>query len=1840
MNNDGQRKVGYLAPSVAGQAEVIAEALEVAGVDAESISYVETHGTGTTVGDPLEIKGLTQAFRRTTDRKGYCPIGSLKTNIGHLDTAAGVAALIKSVLALRHRQLPASLHFQSANPEIDFPNSPFFVNVSLTDWKTDSTPRRAGVTSLGIGGTNAHVVLEEAPERVVPTGATRPHQLITLSAKTEPALDEVAARLAAHLHENPELRLADVAFTTQAGRKAFDKRRIVVASDTAEAARILSSPETRRGLTGSASSPSSSSVVFLFSGQGSQYLNMGAGLYATEPVFRMWLDRCAEQLVPHLGLDLREVLYPGPERSDSAAQQLNRTNITQPALFALEYSLAQWWMALGVRPGAMVGHSIGEYVAACLADVLSLEDALAITAIRGRLMEECQLGAMLAVSLPQDAVPLSGCLSIAAINAPEQCVVSGPLDAVEPMEKRLVEQGVGCHRLQTSHAFHSCMMEPALAPFIEQMRRIALRPPRIPYLSNLTGTWITAAEATDPEYWARHLRHTVRFSDCAGELLRQPGRVMIEVGPGRTLASLVQQQIGEGTARNGARVFSSLRRREETVPDGAFLLNSLGQLWVTGLTVDWSALHAGEGVTRIPLPTYPFQSQRFWIEPDGATVPGVVELLSQPVSSAVPPHGQKSETIRNGSTNHHGIDEWFYERTWRRSPRHEPTILGPTCWLLFRDPIGLGKQISLHLQAVAHDVVEVIPGKRYMRRGRRKYTVRPGVREDYDALLADLIKQELAPQRILHLWSLSKSYRPLSLEAKLDLSFYSLLFLAQALGDRDLTEIDIAVISDRLQSVAGEPVMDPVWATLLGPTRVIPKEFPGITCRSIDVDLTSQKPTQLAAAIVTELSAPFSDPAIAIRRDGRWVESLQRMDLRPHQNQNRLKPKGVYLITGGLGDLGLVIAKELAIRFKARLILLGRAPLPPAGEWRNAADAASTPAGVKQKLRKLLELESLGAEVLCLCCDVSHREDLKAALESARVRFGSINGVIHAAGVIDDGPIQVKSRESAARVLAPKVQGTLVLGSVLEEAENLDGEASQLDFVALFSSVSSFLAPPGQVDYVAANAFLDAYAASRRDPRVVAINWGPWRDLGMAARPSTVHPMLGRRLIDTGNEIVYSTPLSPERRWGLAEHRVKGGGAVLPGTSYLEMACAALTHGSFNQGVEFEDVFFHAPLVTDPGQERETRVELHRESHETFRFSIRARDEDWTEYASGTVRRYKQRPPPDRDISLIAARCNKRLLTFDEIHRTEQEKFFDFGPRWRCLRSISLGQREALAKLELPERFSGDTSDYQLHPALLDLATGAALYLIENYGESASVHLPMSYKHLRVFRAIPPKLFSHIRSLERNEAGSEVATFDLTLLDERGAVLVEIEGFSMRLVRDLENGLGAARTRRSAPAARKGLGEELSLEGIAPAAGVEAFLRILSADVPPTVIVLPAGSASLAPAVKTAVSSTSSRTSFEDDPESVLMEFWRELLGVDRIGLDDDFFEQGGHSLLAVRLLARIEREFNKAISLPTLFQSPTIRHLATCLRDGGGKLGPKLGSSNAIVPLEARGEGPAFYCVHSIGGEAMSFRHLSKLLGPEQRFYGIQVPPELRNLEFTSSIESMARYYVDALLAFQPEGPYLLGGWSAGSVIALEMAQQMRAIGRDVDLLVALDGAPCVTGAGTSYWNPAYYWKLLCNVPGWVTDDFLVDFSLPVFARRVQNKMVSLVKITAATLRGEKEVHKYKVGGFMDLSDFPDVQVRFMGTIFNSLHAYRAKPYPGPVVLFRAKTEPLTHLLEVEKNWSKIASKLEVIPVRGIHDHIVREPYVRAVAESMRKLLAPYHREAAQPVEAEKVVA
>ena len=647
VNNDGAAKVGYTAPSSDGQAAAIMMAHANAGVDPTSISYVECHGTATPLGDPIELAGLTKAFRATGDEgRQYCAIGSVKSNVGHLDAAAGVVGFIKTALSLEHRLLPATLHFKKPNPRLDIENSPFFVNVALAEWHGGPEPRRAGVSAFGVGGTNVHIVLEEAPS-LEPRVAGRGVEILTLSARSETALAKARAALASRLNSDPALELADVAHTLQVGRKAFDYRWSAACKDIAAAVAALNDPAARAFK--AASEPG---VVFMFPGQGSQYPDMGRGLYEAEAGFRADIDHCAAILRPHLERDLKELLYPAKREADDH-KQLAATCYAQPAIFAVEYALARLWISRGIVPRAMIGHSVGEFVAACLAGVFTLEEVLPLVAARGRLMQDLPPGGMLAVRLPEaELVPLLGAdLAIAAINGPALCVASGSDDAIDALEVQLKARGVVSRRLHTSHAFHSPMMDPIITPFTGEVRKIGLKPPAIPYVSGVTGQWITGEAATSPDYWARHFREPVRFADGLSLVLGDTAAVLLEVGAGNTLTTLSLQ----GAAR-GRAVVSCLPDAARERPDRDVMAEALGRLWTAGVAVDWALQSTETTRRRVALPTYPFERSRHWVEPPVREIVPVaaaspqVALRSEPAPAETPAMPLLEQTVISDMT--------------------------------------------------------------------------------------------------------------------------------------------------------------------------------------------------------------------------------------------------------------------------------------------------------------------------------------------------------------------------------------------------------------------------------------------------------------------------------------------------------------------------------------------------------------------------------------------------------------------------------------------------------------------------------------------------------------------------------------------------------------------------------------------------------------------------------------------------------------------------------------------------------------------------------------------------------------------------------------------------------------------------------------------------------------------------------------------------------------------------------------------------------------------------------------------------------------------------------------
>ncbi len=1145
INNDGAAKASYTAPSVESQTEVIAEALAIAQVDAATIGYVEAHGSGTPLGDPIEVEALTRAFRAATAGRGFCALGSVKANLGHADTAAGAASLLKTVAALEHRQLPPSIHCERPNPRLHLDESPFYVNDRLRDWPAAGGPRRAGVNSLGIGGTNAHVVLEEAPPRPAPA-PSRPWQLLLLSARSGPALAAAAERLAAALAGDfagtPPPDLADAAHTLRIGRAAYRHRRAVVCRDRADAVARLRgegerAPEHDLGAGGAGGEERR--VAFLLPGLGEHYAGMAGGLYRTEPAFRDAIDRCAGHLAAPLGRDLRELLWPdgpaeaaaapGPQRLDlrrafaeTAREEgpLARTAHAHPAVFAVEYALAELLAEWGIRPWAMIGYSLGEYVAACLAGVLPLAGALTLVAERAKLVDALPAGSMLAVPLPAEEVlhflATEPELALAAANGPAMSVVGGPREAVDRMARLLAGRGVASRRLQTAHAFHTPMMQPAVPRLLEIARGVPLAPPRLPVVSNVTGTFLTAEQATDPAYWAEHLCRPVRFAEGLAALLAGEPRLLLEVGPGQTLGTLARQH---PERKAGQAVVPTLREAREAVSDQAFLLESLGRLWLHGARPDWQGFTRRESRRRVPLPTYAFDRRRYFVDP-----PAAGDALP------APPSLPATVAERAGAAGRAPLAGWGYAPAWEASPALAPGGAGGVGgaggpaprrrWLLLLPAGGeeagarFGDVLAGRLAAAGEDVVRAVVGSRgsggsrgdgggFAEHADGSFALAPGSADDLRALLAALHSAGGLPDRVVHLLALTGPAdaalvpAPREVEQAEESGFWTLLALAQAWGAlAGAPPLHLAVVADGLFQVGGGDAVRPQKATLLGPVRVLPQEVPDWTASAIDVVLpvSAAGQEELAARLLGELREPAAagrvEPAVAWRGRSRSVRRFRPVALAVPA-VSRLRRGGAYLLAGGLDETGLALAEHFFRSAAARLTLLLPEEAPPRqrwGEWLSAYDDQDETA---MGLRRLLALESAGCELLALPVDLEDPFAVAAAVGRARQRFGRIDGAVHAAGAGGAGLAQWKQRAAAAAVLGPKVRGLHALAGALA------GEP--LDLLLLCGSSLGATGGFGQVDTSAAAAFLSAFAEAamaRPEPPaalVQAIDWGLFR---------------------------------------------------------------------------------------------------------------------------------------------------------------------------------------------------------------------------------------------------------------------------------------------------------------------------------------------------------------------------------------------------------------------------------------------------------------------------------------------------------------------------------------------------------------------------------------------------------------------------------------------------------------------------------------------------------------------------------------------------------------------------
>nr|UXE45871.1 2-methoxy-6-polyprenyl-1,4-benzoquinol methylase, mitochondrial [uncultured bacterium] len=1056
INNDGSDKAGYTAPSFQGQASAIRAAQASAGISPESIGYVEAHGTGTILGDPIELSALIEVFKEHTERRGFCAIGSVKSNFGHLSCAAGVAGLIKTVLVLEHGAVPPTVHYRAPNPAIDFASSPFYVTTHLQPWQRNGVPRRAGVSSFGVGGTNAHVVVEEAPRLPAPA-SHRPLQLVTLSARSVASLDQVAERLAGHLQSHPDVDLADVAFTLHIGRRAFRHRRTVVvrSDDVAGTIAALRDAPEAAAVAGSARP-----IVYMFPGQGSQHPGMAERLYATEPVVRHAIDQCAEVLAPLVGQDLRRLLFPRARERKQAADQLLHTEWAQPALFIVEYAIAALWRSWGVEPAAMIGHSVGEYVAATLAGVMSLDDALRLIARRGQLIGSMPRGSMLSVMADAGALGrfVVAEVSLAAVNAPGYAVLSGPHASIDRVEAQLAAERIATRRLHTSHAFHSSMMEPILAEFEAHVAGVRLSPPKLPFVSTLSGRWADVA-VTRPRYWSDQLRSTVRFADAL-RAVRADGSpvgehpVYLEVGPGRALTTFAGLTVGNGGP--APQCVASLPSAGDERPDTEILFNTLGTLWSAGIDIDWAAFHQAEKRRRVSLPTYPFERRSYWIGP----LPDA------------------RHEARDTST-------WFYRPRWEdAAPLPDATAesLSARGILLFDDGAGLGDAIAQRLALLGAKVFVVRRGNSFACGDDGAFVVDPRESEHIARLAAEVCGGATRLGGVIDCWNAAPPGNT-SLDVAAVETCLAPMRLAHALSAQTtMRPLPVLLVARGTAKVAAGDPLDPARALGRGVAKVIPQEHPGLRLAHVDVDAHARGADQVLA----ELAAGAPEPAVAFRDGARRVESYEHVVVDSIGAPLGLPEHPVVFVTGGLGHIGLNLAEQMFTRLGARLVLLGRMRLSDPSQWAAQAEDPHTAANVRALLKRLAPLHAQRDDVMIVNADLNRREQLASAIDAAIERFGRIDVVVHGAGRIDAGAFGAAADTGPAVVEAqfsPKLRGLFHLIDLTKGREPKRW--------ILHSSISSVLGGLGLAAYAGVNAVLDALALQGGEGWL-SIGWDAW----------------------------------------------------------------------------------------------------------------------------------------------------------------------------------------------------------------------------------------------------------------------------------------------------------------------------------------------------------------------------------------------------------------------------------------------------------------------------------------------------------------------------------------------------------------------------------------------------------------------------------------------------------------------------------------------------------------------------------------------------------------------------
>ena len=1580
-------------------------------------------------------------------------------------------------------------------------------------------------------------------------------------------------------------------------------RKVIVAEDRESAIQRLRNADNKLSTTIEAPK-SPAKTVFMFPGGGAQFAGMGRDLYESEDAYREAFDECLALINNKLGRDLKSLVFPPLEAQETATRTLETPSLTLPSLFATSYALASLYESWGLKPDALIGHSMGEYVAACKAGVFTLEDAISLVMLRGALFDRVERGGMLSVPLSEEEAKkfAPNGLDFAAVNAPDLCVASGPVQEIEAMRAALSAQDIESTSIRIDVAAHSRMLDPILNTFRQACQKIDFHPPQVPLVSNLTGSWLSPSEATDTEYWVKHLRSTVRFSDGLSTLRTLGETVLVEMGPGRTLSMLAKAQ-----SKPFANAINTMRHPQEAANDVEYALESFGKSWAAGADTDWEEFFGDQLRNRIPLPTYAFRRDTHWVDPGQ-------------IAQSVP----DTELYKRDD-----LSEWFAELSYREeSLIHSHMASMPKRWVVFAGSKTVGNAI---VSAIAQsEIITITPGRTLQQRSDDHWEIDFDDPEQYVRVLENIENTLGLPDHIVFS-ALGRVMKANTHEALQSQYFFSLTYLMQALAGT-AEQIQVSVLTSGISDVGGEKI-DPIQSLTLGPVLTTPRELTHVSARCIDLPKSSLLRSWSSAVLARlgdELRNATDDKVVVLRERSRWVRTIAQsenidLDQIMRSEADWLRDDGVYLITGGLGGIGLAIARYMATQKPLKLALLSRQGLPPESDWdmilSNKIDTQTA-----ALIREVLELRNAGAKVLVLRGDVTDPVSLSGAVDTVRRSFGPLNGVIHAAGIMDDAPMMTKDTAEMQRVLDPKVLGTLNLDRVITE---------KLDAFVLFSSIASFLGLPGQIDYTAANAFLDAFGKKRAKSspgRSVVINWNAWREVGMAARLQSFQNNQSRPVsplensiwdgfTSKGEHVLFQKDFSYESDWLVHEHVTQDGVALLSGTSLLELARSAAQELLPDKLIQLSNLTFLTPFaVPKEGLKRLTLLAT-QIGENTFEMAFRRGGGD------------PESPPiaiceassfsTENTKCLMAAHFRERMT---EQKWTPKDRFLDqhfmaFGPRWANIKSAEFGTNEALVALELPSQFTSDLDLFFQHPAVLDMATGGAQKLIPGVDLKNEFYVPLSYDNIRVYQKMPASLYSHVTCLAGS--GDGIAYFDVVLFDAAGTVIAEINRFTMKKL-DSESTFSSDPSQETR-ASVAGIEHEILEQAIAPNEGVRAFNFVMEQ---PSMVQMVVSSVDTSIwqhqlddlANKQAVAEHSGTADTQElaanfkAPETPveieIAAIWSNLLGIKTISTKDDFFELGGNSLIGVRLFAAIRKKYGVSLPLATLFEAPSISNLADLLKRNG------IGASNSESeskdvertklewsPLVRLKDGKpglrGIFAIHGARGNILQFKALSDRLADSRPVYGLQAFGTDGIQEPLDDIVEMARRYILHVREVQPHGPYTLAGYSGGGVIAYEMSQQLKQAGEKVDVLVMFDTIhPHATREKVSVS------KLLRSLP-----KLHPSILTKGIARRLQ-----WLPVAKNYLHAREE-------GLNDTTELEIASTRVWNAFHIAQDKYEPKPYEGHVVIVRAKHASLRFLsLDSSLGWAQHLTSPHIgHDISATHESLFEKPAIIELAKIMR---------------------